>query len=225
MAAGNTPSDKPVPLEDDVAVIAALRRGDESVFVALVDRYHHHLVRLAMVYVDDRDVAEEVVQDTWLGVLNGIDRFEGRSSLKTWMFRILMNRARTRATRERRTVPLSSLTETVDSDDAPAVDPERFFGPDNRLSGHWASPPASWDALPESRLLSAETLAVIEQAIAALPPQQREVIILRDIEGWGAHEVCNVLEISETNQRVLLHRARSRVRRALEQHVDEAGSR
>ena len=206
---------------DDLRLIEALRRRDEAAFASLVDRYHTSLLRLAQMYVPDRAVAEDVVQDTWIGVLKGLDRFEGRSSLKTWIFRILTNTAKTRGRRESRSIPFSALW-APDSDPAePAVDPNRFLPPDHaRWPGHWASFPNSWDDIPEDRFLSRETLAQIQQAIDVLPPSQREVITLRDVEGWSSDEVCNALGISETNQRVLLHRARSKVRRALEKYFD-----
>jgi len=198
------------PVQDeDALLLRALRAGDERAFAALVDMYGPSLLRLAQLYVSSRAVAEEVVQETWLAVLSGIDRFEGRSSLKTWIFRILANRAKTRGEREGRTIPFSALGE---SEAEPAVEPDRFD------RGHWASFPAEW---PEARLLGDETLRVIESAIESLPPTQRTVITLRDVQGWSAEEVRNVLELSETNQRVLLHRARSKVRGALEEYLAE----
>lgn len=205
--------------EDDVHLVVALRRGDEDAFAALIARYHSSLVRLASVFVGSNTVAEEVAQDTWLGVLQGIDRFEGRSSLKTWIFSILSNRAKTRGQRESRSVPFSTLGTFEDSPDEPSVEPERFRPVGERWAGGWVSFPRSWDDLPEECLLSRETRAHVRDAIAALPASQREVITLRDVEGWAADEVCNVLGISETNQRVLLHRARSKVRRALERYL------
>lgn len=207
---------------DEMALIEALRRGEESAFVTLVGRYHQSLLRMASVYVSSRAAAEDVVQETWLGVLRGLDRFEGRSSLKTWIFRILINRAKTRGERESRSIPFSALASTDDDAGEPAVEPERFLLPDHpRWPGHWASFPSDWDELPEQLLLSAETRAVVQRAVDALPPSQREVITLRDIEGWTSDDVCNALVISETNQRVLLHRARSKVRRALEQYLHD----
>jgi RNA polymerase sigma-70 factor (ECF subfamily) len=157
------------------------------------------------------------VQDAWLGVLNGIERFEGRSSLKTWIYRILVNNAKTRAVREARSVPFSAFG---DDEEGPSVDPERFLGADERYPGHWALPPRSWSGAPEARLLARETLDVIEQEIENLPPAQALVITMRDVEGFDADDVCNALDISETNQRVLLHRARSKVRRALEEYMN-----
>jgi RNA polymerase sigma-70 factor (ECF subfamily) len=204
---------------DDAAVIAALRARDENVFAALMREYNAMLLRVAQIYVSSRAQAEEVVQETWIGVLNGIDRFEGRSSLKTWIFRILTNIAKTRGQREGRTVPFSAL-ERPDAVPEAAVDADRFLPPDHeRWPGHWASKPEPW---PEEQLLAAETLAVVERAIDDLPPAQRAVISLRDVQGWSAEEACNALGISETNQRVLLHRARSKVRGALEEHLSEA---
>src|SRR3989449_218874 len=221
-----------LPMEDahtgltpeDAKQLRALRDGDEAAFASLVDRYHGPLLRLAMAYVPSHAVAEEVVQETWLGVLEGLSRFEGRSSLKTWIYRILINRAKTRGIRERRSVPFSPLGTSAEDTDEPAVDPARF-----RSTGywvdHWAEPPGVWDDdTPEKLLLSKEGLAQIEKAIAALPPAQRQVITLRDVEGLSSAEVCNILAISETNQRVQLHRARSRVRRALARYLEGGGS-
>ena len=184
----------------------------------LIDRYQASLVRVAMMYVGSRAVAEDVVGETWLGVLRGIDGFQGRSSLRTWIFRILTNTAKTRAQRERRSIPFASLG---DDDDGPAVDPDRFLPPGDPAAGAWASPPRGWDDLPEATLLSAETRSVIDAAIDQLPPTQREVIRLRDVEGFSSGEVRALLELSETNQRVLLHRARSKVRAALERYLSE----
>jgi RNA polymerase sigma-70 factor, ECF subfamily len=170
-----------------------------------------------MAYVPSRAVAEEMVQETWLGVMRGLDRFEGRSSLKTWIFRILTNIAISGGSRERRSVPFSAL---ADADDAggPSVDPDRFLAPDHdRYPGHWALAPTRW-ATPEERLLAGETRGVILAAIEQLPPAQRAVIALRDVEGWPSEDVCAALELSEGNQRVLLHRARTRVRSALERY-------
>jgi RNA polymerase sigma-70 factor (ECF subfamily) len=203
---------------EDLAVWEALRRGDEKVFADLVRSYHAPLRRLALSYVRSPAVADEVVQETWLGVIRGIGSFEGRSSLKTWIYRILTNTAKTRAEREARTVPLSAIAD--DGTDEHAVDPSRFLDQQHaRWPGHWASPPTRWDELPEDHLLGRETLNVVRAAIDALPSMQRKVIVLRDIEGWDSDEVCKLLELSETNQRVLLHRARSKVRQALEDQL------
>jgi RNA polymerase sigma-70 factor (ECF subfamily) len=196
--------------------VEALRAGDEAAYMALVRRHHAAMVRVAQIYVGSRSIAEEVAQEAWVGVLKGLEGFEGRSSLKTWLFRIVTNLAKTRALREGRTIPFSALR-SPENVPEPAVAPERFRSPeDPRWPGHWASKPHEW---PEERLLAGETREVVETAIEALPPGQRAVITLRDVEGWSADEVCNALELSETNQRVLLHRARSKVRHALEGHL------
>ena len=211
---------RPAGAEDESRLVDALCARDEAAFALLLDTYHNALVRLAMVYVTDRSVAEEVAQETWLAVLEGITRFEGRSSLKTWLFRILVNRARTRAVREGRSIAFSALTSPTDAAYEPSVDPDRFNSADHpRWPGHWCAPPADWDDTPERQLLARETLACIDNCISGLPPVQQEVITLRDIEGLSSGEVCNVLGITETNQRVLLHRARSKVRLALERYL------
>lgn len=208
---------------EELSLLAQLRNRDERAFVALLDRYHNPLLRLARIYVASPAVAEEVVQETWLGVLQGIDRFEGRSSLKTWIFQILINRAKTRATREARSIPFSAVWDPAEPG-KPAVEPERFLDrghPDWRPEWHrhWASPPESWGETAEQRLLAQETRAHIQKAIDELPPSQREVITLRDVAGWTSDEVCNALGVSETNQRVLLHRARAKVRKALNTYL------
>jgi RNA polymerase sigma-70 factor, ECF subfamily len=197
----------------DQGLVDRLLAGDEAAFEGLVGAYHGSLLRLARTFVPDHGVAEEVVQETWLAVLNGLTAFEGRSSLKTWIFRILTNRARTRGWRERRTIPFSSLAGASDDDETPAVDPDRFT-----QAGAWATPPSAWLETPETSLLRVEARQVIEDAIAALPAAQRAVITLRDVEGLDAAEVCRLLDISNGNQRVLLHRARARVRAALDRH-------
>jgi len=205
---------------EDARLVDALRAGDEAVFTMLVEEWSPAMLRVARIYVPTRAIAEDVVQDTWIAVLRGIDRFEGRSSLRTWVFRILTNTAKTRGERERRAVPLSALEDPLRVPE-PAVSSDRFLDPDHRLyPGHWASPPASWSEQPEEKLLGAETRAVIDAAIARLPPAQRAVITLRDVQGWDSNDVCNVLGVSETNQRVLLHRARAKVRQALEEYLD-----
>ena len=206
---------------DDLYLVEQLRSGNEAAFVSLIDRYAPTMLRLAMVYVRARAIAEEVVQETWMAVLEGLNRFEGRSSLKTWLFRILTNCAITRAQREGRSIPFSSL-EAIDTDHAEhAVDPDQFLPADHRWSGHWVSFPSNWQEVPEERLLSQETRAHLVKAINALPPSQREIIILRDIEGWSSVETCGFLGISEVNQRVLLHRARTKVRTVLENYFQE----
>jgi RNA polymerase sigma-70 factor (ECF subfamily) len=207
------------PKVGEPSLLAALRAGDESAFVSLVERHHASMLRIAMVHCPRRDAAEEVVQETWLAVFEGIGRFEGRSSVRTWIFSILANRAKTRGARERRSVPLSSLAGGGDDEDGPTVDPSRFAagGP---YRGHWTKPPRAWEDRPDGRALSEELRSRIDAAVASLPPKQREVITLRDVEGLTSEEVRNVLGLSETNQRVILHRARSRVRRALELYFD-----
>ncbi len=207
----------PTPAMDERALIEALREGDEAAFMRLVDEYGPTLLRVTRMYVPSASVAEEVVQDTWIAVLNGIDRFEGRSSLKTWIFRILMNIAKTRGARERRSVPFSSLTDAAGGE--PAVDPDRFIPPGAEGARGWAAGPLPWPG-PEESMLAGETREVILAAIENLPPAQREVITLRDVDGWSSEEVRNALEISETNQRVLLHRARSKVRGAIESYLN-----
>jgi RNA polymerase sigma-70 factor (ECF subfamily) len=205
------------PASEDAELVGRLRRGDESAFVELIDRYGATMLRVAQMYVRDRATAEEVVQETWLAVLNGIDRFEGRSSLKTWLFRILTNRAKTRGERDGRVLPFSALAGASDEADEPSVDPDRFLGPDSPRPGAWAAPPRAW---PQDKLIERETLNVIEMAIGKLPEAQREVILLRDVEGWTPMEVADALEITDGNERVLLHRARSKVRAALEEYLD-----
>ena len=201
--------------DDDSALVAALRRGEEEAFILLVGLHQAQLLRLARTFVRDRAVAEEVVQETWLAVLNGIDRFEGRSSLKTWIYQILSNRARTRAVRERRSAPFSALAGDAADDGAP-VDADRFRPEGRRWAGNWAAAPGDWSVLPEERLLGRETIDHVRDAIAELPPRQADVIVLRDVEGWEPAEVCEALGLSPGNQRILLHRARSKVRAALE---------
>lgn len=209
-----------VTSSDDLEQLEALRNGDERAFASLVDRYYGSLLRLAMAYVPSRAVAEEVVQETWVGVLEGLSRFEGRSSLKTWIFRILTNRAKTRGQRERRYEPMGLGGDSGDNPDRPAVDPDRFLK-SGYFVDHWVSQPNAWeDETPERLLLSKETRAQIEKAIESLPPTQRQVITLRDIEEVSSQEVCNILDIAETNQRILLHRARSKVRRTLEPYME-----
>ncbi len=204
--------------QSEPEVVDALRRGEEAAFAALLTEYYGSMLRVASTYVPSRALAEDVVQEAWLGVLEGIHRFEARSSLRTWIFRILTNVARTRTWRERRSVPFSALGETGHEAGAPSVDPERFHPDDHeRWPHHWAVPPRSWGASPEEHVLSQETQAVIKQAVAALPAAQRRVITLRDIQGFASAEVAQLLEITEGHQRVLLHRARSKVRRVLEE--------
>lgn len=206
---------------DEQELLQALRAGDESAFSTLVAQHYSTMIRVAAAYVKDRPAAEEVVQETWLGVLRGLDRYEARSSLKTWIFGILANQARSRAQKERRLIPFSALSEPAEAAET-AVGPERFLPADHpRWPRWWAEYPRNWDEVPEDRLLARETRAVVDRAIENLPANQRSVITLRDIEGLTAEETCSVLELSETNQRVLLHRARSRVRRELERYLTQ----
>jgi RNA polymerase sigma-70 factor (ECF subfamily) len=202
----------------DAQLVEALRAGDEDAFARLVREYQPSLVRVARIYVSTQATAEEVAAETWLAVLNGLDRFEGRSSLRTWIFRILTNIAKTRGQRDGRTLPFSALEDPGRVPEA-ALGADRFLDPDHpRWPGHWAVRPEPW---PEDAVIAAETQARLAEAIEALPPVQRAVISLRDVEGWSSEEVRNALELSETNQRVLLHRARAKVRRALESYLGE----
>jgi RNA polymerase sigma-70 factor (ECF subfamily) len=194
----------------ELELVEALREGDEAAFAELVDRYHGSLVRVARLYVRDGATAEEVAQETWLAVLGGIDRFEARSSVKTWLFRILTNRAKTRGERESRSIPFSAMSDGH----GPAAEAEEQA---ELTPGTWRS----WEGDPEERLLAGEARELILATIETLPPAQRATITLRDIEGMSAEDVCNVLDVSDTNQRVLLHRARSTVRRALERYLGE----
>lgn len=200
---------------DDRELVARLRAREPAAFAQLIDGHHGRLLRLALTFVPNRAIAEEVVQETWVAVLDGLDRFEGRSSLRTWIYRILANRAKTRGVREQRVVPFSSL-EPEGEHEARAVDPARF-----RDNGMWGAPPRRWeDDAADGVLMNQQGLERLQAAIEELPPGQRAVVTLRDIDGLGAEEVCNVLEITETNQRVLLHRARSKLRAVLEECVD-----
>jgi len=204
---------------DEEPALAALRAGDEQAFLALVRQLYPAMLRVASIFVSSRAVAEEVVQEAWLGVLKGLGGFEGRSSLRRWIFGILTNCAKARGVREARSVPFSSLG--AEGDDEPAVDPSRFLPPDHpRWPGHWSEPPVAW---AEEKLIQRESVRAAQRAIEQLPRNQREVIVLRDVEGWESPDVCEALGISEVNQRVLLHRARSKVRAALEQHFQAEG--
>jgi RNA polymerase sigma-70 factor, ECF subfamily len=202
---------------EEAELLTRLRAGDERAFEALVERHYPTMLAVARHYVKSRAVAEEVVQEAWLGVLKGLDRFEGRSSLRTWILRILVNTAKTRGAREARSVPFTAL---APQGEEPAVEPERFRGPDDPFPGHWRAYPGNWQRLPDEALGERETLAVVIATIEQLPAPQRLVITMRDIQGCDADEVCAALDVSEGNQRVLLHRARSKVRSALERHLD-----
>ncbi len=200
---------------DDLELVEALRAGDEVAFLMLVEQLQPAMLRIARMYVPSRAVAEEAVQDAWVGVLKGLDGFEGRSSLRTWIFKILVNIAKTRGQREARSIPFASVWSP--GDDVRSVDPDRFQPAGASAPGDWAEPPTDWG--PEDRVVSRETLAKVAAAIETLPPNQREVIRMRDVLGWSSAEVRNALDLSETNQRVLLHRARAKVRGALERYL------
>ena len=199
-------------MEPDAELLRQLRAGDEQAFVTLVERYNGSMLRLAASFVPSRAVAEEVVQDTWLAVLRGLSAFQGRSSLRTWMFTILVNRARTTGTREQRTIPFA--------DTGPVVDASRF-GPD----GAWSAPPEHWIEEAEDRIEAGKLADLLRTAMDGLPARQREVVLLRDVEGMTSAEVCQVLAISEANQRVLLHRGRGKLRQVLETELGSRGSR
>jgi RNA polymerase sigma-70 factor, ECF subfamily len=201
----------------DDAVVAALRAGDEGAFGRLLDRYDAPLRRLARSFVASGATADEVVQDTWLAVIEGIDRFEQRSSLKTWIYRILMNKARTRGARDKRSVVFSTVV--PDTDGGPTFPPDRFRPPGHPGAGHWATEPAAWDSIPHHELEAGETLERVRAAIDDLPAVHRGVITLRDIEGCSSAEVCELLDLTPGNQRVILHRARAKVRAALVEYL------
>jgi RNA polymerase sigma-70 factor (ECF subfamily) len=203
----------------DEQLLAGLRAGDEAAFRTLVRRYHPTMRRVALSYVKSVSVADEVVQETWLAVIRGLPGFEERSSLKTWIFRIVVNRAQSRAAREHRTTPFSSMVDG-DSETGPTVDPDRFIE-GGAFDGYWSVSPTRFCDLPEERLLASETRAVLGRAINGLPARQQQVLRLRDVEGWSAEEVCESLGLSAGNQRVLLHRARAQLRSVLEAHFRE----
>jgi RNA polymerase sigma-70 factor (ECF subfamily) len=207
-----------VPSEE--LTLAQLRAGDEMAFRELVTRHNRAMKRVALTFVRSPSVAEEVVQETWLAVIQGLERFEGRSSLKTWIFRILVNRAQSRGVREQRTTPFSSLASPAD-EDGPTVDPDRFLPAGHAAAGYWSVTPSRFFELPEERILAEETSALVAAAIEKLPNRQQQVIRLRDVEGWEADEVCESLGLSAANQRVLLHRARAAVRAGLEEYFTE----
>jgi RNA polymerase sigma-70 factor, ECF subfamily len=219
---GQARTNRAVSLEES-ALLDALRRGDEDAFARLVGEHHASLRRVARLYVANAAIADEVVQDTWLGVIRGIWAFEGRSSLKTWIFRILVNRARTRAVRESRSAPFTgALSPETGAEPESPVSPEHSpLGDDSFAPGPWARPPDVGSS-PELSLLTKELRERLRTVIDVLPSNLRIVLWLRDVEGWSSEEVCNALAIQETNQRVLLHRARSRVRAALEPYFEGA---
>jgi RNA polymerase sigma-70 factor (ECF subfamily) len=201
--------------EADEQVVASLRAGDERTFHELYQRHHPAMKRVARSYVDSDTVAEDVVQETWLAVLTGIDRFEARSALGTWIFSILINQAKSLSTKERRTLPLSCLG----PGDEPAVGADRFQTDDDAWPGHWATPPRPWEK-PDRRLLSLEARSRLKDALALLPERQRLIVGLRDVDGLSSGEVCELLDLSQENQRVLLHRGRSRLRAALGEYLE-----
>jgi RNA polymerase sigma-70 factor, ECF subfamily len=206
-------------LNDEKQLIARLRRGDEGAFDDLVNTHHSALIRMAMGYVANREVAEEVVQDTWMAVIEGLDRFEGRSSLRTWMFGIMIHKAKDRGVRERRHVTFSAFESSDDESDE-VVDPSRFYQ-SGEWAGHWAFPPQPWDEqTPEKLLASQQAVTAMNKAIEALPATLKAVLILRDMEGVEAKEACEILKITETNLYVRLHRARERVRQAVETYLE-----
>lgn len=190
-------------METDLELLMRLQNGEESAFVILVSRHNQSLLRVARSYLPSHALAEEAVQETWIGVLRGVDTFDGRSSIKTWIFRILINRAQTIGAREPRHLPLSA--------DQPSVDPARFDS-----TGAWAKPLESWESEADDRLVAASWSDSLAKALDNLPPRQREVVVLRDAEGLSSAEACELLGVTEANQRVLLHRGRSRLRSALE---------
>ncbi len=202
-------------LAADARELAALRGGDEAAFLEIVSRHHAAMLRVAATYVRSREIAEEVVQEAWLGVLRGLAAFEGRSSLRTWIFQIVVNCAKTRGRREVRSLPMSWFPEASERE-GPSVPPDRFRADADRWAGHWAEPPEPW---PDARVESNEMLALVREAVEQLPEAQRTVVTLRDVHGWESAEVCDLLGISEVNQRVLLHRARSKVRGLVERRL------
>ncbi len=209
---------------DERHLLDRLRAGDERTFEALVRRHHAALTRVARGFVSTDASAEEVAQETWLAVVTGVERFEGRSSIRTWLFTILVNRARTRGKREARSVPFSSFGERAGGEDGPVVDPDRFLPPEDRWAGHWAHPAVPWARAPEHRAIERETMRVVREAMHGLPRAQRAVIVLHDVEGCAPEQVCGLLGVSEANRRVLLHRGRTRVRAALERHFGSVAS-
>lgn len=208
-------------LPPDEELVAALRAGDGAAFADVLDAWSSSMLRLARSFVSTHATAEEVVQDTWLAVVTGLGAFEGRSSVKTWVYRILVNTAKKRGAREKRSVPWTSLL-PGDEDHGPTVDPGRFRGPGGAYPGHWREVPEAW-ASPEKTALALEIREVITGALAELPARQRAVISLRDVADHTAEEVCEILQITAANQRVLLHRARAVVRERLAGYLGAAG--
>jgi RNA polymerase sigma-70 factor (ECF subfamily) len=213
-------SDTDLASSRDLPTIQLLLDGDETTFTMLVDQHQPAMLRLAQMHVASRAVAEEVVQEAWIGILKGLRTFEGRSSLRTWMYKIVTNLAKTRGVREGRSLPFSALA----GDDDP-VDPSWFQGSKDRFPGGWRTFPDDWRGIPEDRLLGQETLDHISRALDGMPAAQAEVVRLRDVLGWSSDEVCNALDLTETNQRVLLHRGRNRIRRELDAYLSEGRDR
>jgi RNA polymerase sigma-70 factor (ECF subfamily) len=207
--------------QDEGRLLAALRTGDEAAFLALIDRHGGAMFRMARLFVRSPEAAADVVQETWLGVVRGLDRFEGRASVRTWIFRILLNRARSRGQRDGHWITFSALAGREAARGPAAIDPAEFSDDPSSWPGHWVREPRRWAASAEEELLSAELLRHVSDAIAGLPTAQRTVIELRDVGGWAAADVCSLLDISAVNQRVLLHRARSRVRALLDGYLHD----
>jgi RNA polymerase sigma-70 factor, ECF subfamily len=201
--------------DDDAALLPRLRVGDEAAFNQLVDRYYALTLHVVRPYVRTESVAEEVVQEAWIGVIQGLRRFEGRSSLKNWIVRIAINKARTRGAREARSVPFSSQVHADDD----GIDPTFFRGPGDAFPGHWTSYPRTWRSLPDEATVMRETLSVVQEAIEALPTMQRLVLTLRDVEGWESAEIATTLGLTGSNERILLHRGRTKVRAVLERRL------
>lgn len=203
--------------QEEAVLIERLLEGDEETFLQLVSKYQASMVRVARIYVKSGSAAEEVTQEAWMGLLKGLHRFEGRSSLKTWLFRILVNRAKTRRNKDLRSVPFSALGSGEGEEREDSVDPSRF-----REGGAWGTmPPERWEKdTPEVLYLRQEARAFVEEELQKLPEKQRIVVTMRDVEGFSSKDVCNVLDVTETHQRVLLHRGRSKIRAALERYLE-----
>ncbi len=210
--------------EGERTIVERLRAGDETAFVRLVDRYGDAMHRVARAHVRDDATADDVVQDAWFAVLRGLDAYQGRGSLRGWIFAIVVNRAKTRGVKEARAVPFSALARDEAERDDPSVDPSRFAAPGAEWPRHWASEPASWGDRPEERLLTSEMHDELQRAVAMLPPAQRTVVVLRDIQGETVPEICGRLDITEANARVLLHRGRAKIRGFLEAYLSTQGA-